>query len=229
MSHDTGMDSFSNDTQNYSSLYADTSEYTVDSIESLTRSWMNERNAPELLPYEKHLVDTLIEMVEDQANIVMDEMTSSLDNKFASMVYQTELERIRYLIKSYLRTRLFKIEKYTLELLRKSNITEIMSSQEIVYARRYQELIETHNHVSFLNHMPTTQHKQDEKTADLNMIVSANLEAPVFCKVLDDIGEVQWMVNDDSTETTELEKNGTYIIRYRAIEQFLKEGRVQLI
>ncbi|ORZ06044.1 carotenoid oxygenase [Absidia repens] len=38
----------------------------------------------------------------------MDEMTSSLENKFASMVYQTELERIRYLIKSYLRTRLFK-------------------------------------------------------------------------------------------------------------------------
>lgn len=29
---------------------------------------MNERNAPELLPYQKHLIDNLIEMIEDQAS-----------------------------------------------------------------------------------------------------------------------------------------------------------------
>ncbi|SAM07532.1 hypothetical protein [Absidia glauca] len=216
--------SYLTDTQP-SSLYANDSS-NEDSVVILTRLWMNERNAPELLPYQKQLIDNLIEMIEDQA--MMDEMTSNLESKFASMLYQTEMERIRYLIKSYLRTRLFKIEKYTLELLRKPDYAEIMSSQEIVYARRYQELIEVHNHESFLQQLPTTQHKQDEKAGDLDMVVSANLEAPVFCRVLDDIGEIQWAVND-SAETTVLEKDGTYIIRYRAIQEYLKEERIQLI
>lgn len=34
---------------------------------------------------------------------------------------------------------------------------------------RYQELIEVHNHESFLQQLPTTQHKQDEKAGDLDM------------------------------------------------------------
>ncbi|KAI8328015.1 hypothetical protein BC941DRAFT_445808 [Chlamydoabsidia padenii] len=211
-----------------SSLYTQLTGTDEDSIVILTRLWMNERNAPELLPYQKHLIDNLIEMIEAQANIVMEEMASNLESKFASMLYQTEMERIRYLIKSYLRTRLFKIEKYTLELLRKPDYADIMSEQEIEYARRYQKLIEVHNHESFLQQLPPTQHKQDEKTGELDMVVSANLEAPVFCRVLDDIGEIQWPVNN-TTETTALEKDGTYIIRYRAIQDYLKEERVQLI
>lgn len=36
------------------------------SIEQLTQVWMNERNAPELLFYERHLVEPLIEAVETQ-------------------------------------------------------------------------------------------------------------------------------------------------------------------
>ncbi|KAI8081464.1 uncharacterized protein BX664DRAFT_361624 [Halteromyces radiatus] len=216
------------DSTNDTSLYAHITDSNDDSVTILTRVWMNERNAPELLPYQKHLIDNLIDSLEEQSGLVTDEMASSIENKFMSMLYQTEMERIRYLVKSYLRTRLFKIEKYTLELLRNPDYTEIMSSQEIVYARRYQELVESHNHESFLHHLPVAQHKQDEKTAELDMVVSANLEAPVFCKVLDDIGEIHWNVND-STETTELEKGGTYIIRYQAIQQYLKEDRVQLI
>ncbi|ORX46805.1 GINS complex, Sld5 component [Hesseltinella vesiculosa] len=199
-----------------------------DNVLELTKVWMNERNAPELLPYRKQLVDFLIERIEDQAGLVMDHMSSNLENKFISMLFQTEMERIRYLIKSYLRTRLHKIEKYTLELLRRPDYQELMSAQEIAYARRYQELLETYNHDSFLHHLPPTQHKQDEMHGDLNMVVTANLEAPVFCRVLDDVGVHQWMVND-TEESTEMDKGGTYIIRYRAIKELLQEGRVQLI
>lgn len=34
---------------------------------------------------------------------------------------------------------------------------------------RYQELLESHNHDSFLHLMPAGQHKQDEKVADYDM------------------------------------------------------------
>ncbi|KAI9304684.1 hypothetical protein BJ944DRAFT_266449 [Cunninghamella echinulata] len=199
-----------------------------DPVETLTRAWMNERNAPELLPYMKNIIDALIEQIEEQTAFVMDEMSSSIENKFISMLYQTEVERVRYLIKSYLRTRLFKIEKYTLELLRKPDMDSLMSPQEIVYARRYQELVEVHNHESFLSHLPVAQHRQDETVGDLKMVVSANLEAPVFCQVLENIGEINWEINN-RMETTELEKGEIYIIRYRAIKTYLEQGRIRLI
>lgn len=35
-------------------------------IPQLTQMWMNERNSPELLPYERALVEPLIEAIEDQ-------------------------------------------------------------------------------------------------------------------------------------------------------------------
>lgn len=34
-----------------------------------------------------------------------------VDDKFAGMIYQTEIERIKFLLKSYLRVRLSKVRK----------------------------------------------------------------------------------------------------------------------
>lgn len=38
----------------------------------------------------------------------MESMESQTENKFESMLYQTEIERVKYLLKSYLRCRLWK-------------------------------------------------------------------------------------------------------------------------
>lgn len=38
----------------------------------------------------------------------MEAMESQTENKFESMLYQTEIERVKYLLKSYLRCRLWK-------------------------------------------------------------------------------------------------------------------------
>ncbi|KAG1062486.1 hypothetical protein G6F42_027410 [Rhizopus arrhizus] len=77
-------------------------------IDSLTKIWMDERNAPEILPYEHSLVEPLILAIEAQAENIMESMESQTENKFESMLYQTEIERVKYLLKSYLRCRLWK-------------------------------------------------------------------------------------------------------------------------
>ncbi|KAL9553868.1 hypothetical protein MBANPS3_003074 [Mucor bainieri] len=148
-------------------------------IDSLTKIWMDERNAPEILQYEHSLVEPLILAIEAQ------------------------------------------IEKYTLYLLRQPDLKELLSSQEIVYARRYQELIESHNHDSFLHQLPRSQHKQDEISVDMNMVVEPNLDAPVFCRVLSDIGHVE--INNDSVL---FEPNDIYILRYSDVRDYLKEKKV---
>lgn len=64
------------------------------------------------------------------------ELNSDSDSRFIHMLLQTEIERIKYLLKSYLRTRLFKIEKFSLYLLRQENVGDILSANELEYARR---------------------------------------------------------------------------------------------
>ncbi|KAI8390965.1 uncharacterized protein BYT42DRAFT_542599 [Radiomyces spectabilis] len=190
----------------------------------ITQAWIDERNAPELLPYKRHIVETLIELLEQQTEMVMEDMSSTVENKFISMVYQTEIERIKYLVKSYLRTRLHKIEKFTLQLLRTSGYDLIMSPQEIIYARRYQELLEAHNHESFLHLLPRSQHRQDESHGGLNMVTTADMEAPVFCRVMENVGQVSL-----GGESQLLEKGEIYIVRYSDIKHLVQDGRLQLI
>ncbi|KAI7892872.1 uncharacterized protein EV154DRAFT_503244 [Mucor mucedo] len=196
----------------------------AESIPQLMLVWMNERNAPELLPYERTLVEPLIDAIEKQAEYIMDKV----DDKLMIMIFQTEIERIKYLIKSYLRTRLFKMEKYSLYILRRPDLQELLSSQEIIYVRRYQELIESHNHNSFLHQIPLSQHRQDEKSGDMNMVVEPNFEAAVFCKALITVGEID-LVRRTMIHTVLFEKDDIIFVRYRDIRQLLLEKKVRLI
>ncbi|KAI7904921.1 uncharacterized protein BX663DRAFT_501044 [Cokeromyces recurvatus] len=193
-------------------------------IAEMTQVWIDERNAPEILPYEHSLVEPLIEAIESQTEKIIEDMENNTTNSFESMVYQTEVERIKYLLKSYLRVRLFKIEKLTLYILRQPNLREILSPQEIDYARRYQELVESHNHKTFLHQLPRSQHKQDEVFVDMSMVVEPNLNAPVFCQILDNIGHVE--IDGDNVL---FELRDIYILRYNDIRSYLREKKVKLI
>ncbi|KAI9253825.1 hypothetical protein BDA99DRAFT_562785 [Phascolomyces articulosus] len=196
-----------------------------DTIKQLTNAWMNERNSPELLTYKGYLVNELVEALDFQANRILETPMTTHQDKLNSMLYQNEIERIKFIIKSYLRTRLHKIEKCTLDLLRNSDIEELMSDKELAYAKKYQQLVEQHNHDSFLHTLPQKQHKQDERSGDLNMVVTSNLEAPVFIKVLDYSGNVQ-LANDDMVL---FEKDDIFILRYADIRSLLLSGHVRLL
>jgi GINS complex subunit 4 len=42
----------------------------------------------------------------------MEDMETNVENKFESMIYQTEIERVKFVLKSYLRVRLFKVRGF---------------------------------------------------------------------------------------------------------------------
>lgn len=110
-------------------------------------------------------------------------------------------------------------------ILRQPNLKELLSSQEIEYARRYEDLIQAHNHDSFLYLLPRSQHKQDEISVDMNMVVQPNLDAAVFCRVLSTIGHID-ITPEDSVF---FETGDTYICRYSDVREHLKEKKVKLI
>ncbi|KAI9033586.1 hypothetical protein CLU79DRAFT_841507 [Phycomyces nitens] len=201
-----------------------TEHYDDDQVNALTHAWINERNSPELLKYKRRLVESLLDKLREKIDS-LDSTTVDAKNMFISVVYETEVERIRYLIKSYLRVRLFKIEKFALHLLRLPDYEDIMSPQEIIYARSYQELMDGSNHEAFVRMLPPSQHKQDEISGEFSMIVTPNMEAPVFCRFLKDGQRVVLSM----TEMVEYEKGDIVLLRYRSIKELLEEGTVELI
>lgn len=84
-------------------------------VQELTQTWINERTSPALLPCKQDLLDRIMLRVSEQIEFIEVnslEMNPNSDIKFQLLIVETELERIKYLIRSYLRIRLLKVDKY---------------------------------------------------------------------------------------------------------------------
>ena len=60
-------------------------------------------------------------------------MVTDADDRFFFNVHKMELERVKFMLKSYLRTRLFKIERYLLYIVEKDQAS-LLSESEMQYA-----------------------------------------------------------------------------------------------
>ena len=98
-------------------------------LQALTRAWVNERTAPELLPYPADLVDRTMERVARQVRCTslaevrrlvlivilkieaIETMNATADPSanFRLVIVQTELERFKFLVRSLLRARMAKV------------------------------------------------------------------------------------------------------------------------
>ncbi|KAJ1876574.1 GINS complex subunit, partial [Kickxella alabastrina] len=104
------------DTQQLSDNQAQEDEEDSDSIEEqededdlsiLMRSWINERSSPELLEYEGSALENLMELVDFQMQKIQTQQVPFIGN-----ILKMDVDRIKYLVRSYLRTRLGKIEDH---------------------------------------------------------------------------------------------------------------------
>lgn len=83
-------------------------ECNIQVLESLKNAWLNERHAPELLPHQTDMLDMMLGQI-----VHMDENIRLLPkNDFRQIAHKMELERVKYIINSYLRCRLEKIERF---------------------------------------------------------------------------------------------------------------------
>ncbi|EFA79483.1 GINS complex subunit 4 [Heterostelium album PN500] len=79
----------------------------VNKLQKLKQSWINEKSTPDILPYRRELVSDIMEEIQTKEELC----TSDIKNpamQFTANIYEMEIERLKYLIKSYLRTRLQK-------------------------------------------------------------------------------------------------------------------------
>lgn len=90
----------------------DPDDSTSDDIARLHAALQSERACPELLPFQKELVEELSELLTNQQSIVDDVKHNNPgvnESLFSASLYQMEIERVRYALSAYLRTRLHKV------------------------------------------------------------------------------------------------------------------------
>lgn len=190
-------------------------------FEILELAWLNERSAPELLPHQSEILDLMLGQISH-----MEANMSQLDrNDFRSIAHRMELERIRYIVASYLRNRLAKIEMYGESILgedaTRNEDSKYLSESETVFAQAYVENMNSHfNHI-LLRHIPESFHDDPKKR-----MVKPNLMSTVFVRVNSASASV--VINEEDEEL-EMRAGSQHVVPYKLISDLLRKNKLQLL
>lgn len=179
----------------------------------------------------------------------IEDMTGAIEPKtnFTLVVLQTELERFKFVIRSFLRARISKvgvqagiprssahidgmqIDKYPLhyrQLL--TSDPALLSPLEQQYLTSHQALLSSHYHSSFLSSFPSNLQKLDDTTGGVSMVDRPDEDAAVFARVLRDAGYVA-IYGQTETGDVELKRGDIWVLRWSAIKAALLRGDVELL
>ena len=156
-------------------------------------------------------------------------MTGDMDPKtnFALIVIQTELERYKFIVRSYLRARIAKIDRHTLHYLSTPELRARLSPTELAYATRHQALLHNHYLSSFLSSFPPSLQNLNDTAGNISMIDAPDLDTAVFIRLLRDT-EVEGRGTDVDGRMNG--KNGDVIIlRWSDAKPLIESGRAELV
>mmetsp|Transcript_18504 Transcript_18504/g.30165 ORF Transcript_18504/g.30165 Transcript_18504/m.30165 type:complete len:224 (-) Transcript_18504:1318-1989(-) len=195
-------------------------------VKLLTQALINEKGAPDILQYEKGVVDSIKAKMDEQQEMI-DELREHSGKVFQITMYQMELDRIKYIVAEYLRTRLLKIQKFTLYILADAEVQGRLSAAELGFAKKFVDLEASHFANSALQRLPSAF----RDIAEEEMITKPDMDKFVFCRVERELGEVEAYDAEHEllNRTVELNKGEVYAMRYRHISSFIPEGDISLI
>lgn len=195
----------------------------------LMRHWQDERHAPDILPFQGEVVERALQLLGEQGELVLRLQTrddTSEEEHFKMMLVQTEMERVKFVVRSYLRTRLYKIEKYAPYLLSTPEIQPRLSAMELAHAAKYGDLIAAQFHSAVLVNLPESMRGlTDDAPYMPSIITPPDKSVGVFAHTR---ASCQGMRLPDGT-LENWNKGGFKLIQYRSIEGALRSGDVELV
>ncbi|KAF9650995.1 GINS complex, Sld5 component [Thelephora ganbajun] len=196
-------------------------------LQRLIRHWMNERHAPDILPIQAELLAGILDHIHKQSstvNLLRTDPEASGDEHFRIMLAQTEIERVKFVVRSYVRTRLSKIEDYARWILSDSSLHGRLSETELKHAQSYADLLTTHFEESVLKALPGNQRSLDDKVIP-PMVTPPDITKPVFVLARRDCPPVYL---PDGTKM-EMKKGQISLTQYRVIDSLLFQDHVELV
>ncbi|CAG9575823.1 unnamed protein product [Danaus chrysippus] len=203
-------------------------EITAETVlKTLQIAWQNERLAPEILPHRNDMVECMLGQIQHMERNINKLPKTDL----RASIHQMELNRIKYIICNYLKTRLDKIEKYCISIVndekqRIESGSNYLTVSEFRYAQEYLLNMENHLKSTVLNHVPGNM-----QSFEMNkMAIYPNLQSHIFLKANDTInGIILEDLLGDHDEEIDLEEGSQHILQYKPVAELVKNGKVQLV
>lgn len=148
---------------------------------------------------------------------------------FRLILIQTELERVKFLVRAYLRARMAKIDKHPLYLINNPSALSHLSDPEKAYLRSHLALLNNHYLSSFLRNFPAQLRRLDDAAGGVSMVEEPDLDSAVFCRVVRELEEGEELVVKGTDARVELMKGDVVVVRYRAVRKWVLGGEVELI
>ncbi|KAL8481330.1 hypothetical protein ACS0TY_027735 [Phlomoides rotata] len=221
MDSDAGLGSTADD---YESLLSTTD------AELWKSAWRNEKAAPEILKYDVDLIQRSrqqIQLMEEMA----DEFNKNGVDPLTVSLYQMDLDRTMFLMRSYLRTRLQKIEKYVFHIQKTAEQWNRLSRQEQKFAKRYATDLEHHLDQSVLSKLPDQYRshlRQSAASEEDDMVPEPKLDTYVICKSKKYLGSFQ-LDDGEEEEVINIEADDLYALPYKSIKPLVESGQIDLV
>mmetsp|Transcript_31489 Transcript_31489/g.43711 ORF Transcript_31489/g.43711 Transcript_31489/m.43711 type:complete len:231 (+) Transcript_31489:214-906(+) len=203
----------------------------------LRKALSNEKFSPEILQFQQTLFEGLSYSVQEE-----EKRLSSLqprpESTLVDSLHWNSLNRAKYLMRAYIRIRLWKIEEHVLFILIPDNgLFTRLSEHEQDYATRYTGLVDEHMSSAALGRLPArfrslVQQMEPEEDPEqeegalptFDMIPTPDTDTFVFCRPLEDIGNYE--VDGESFELTSMK---IYMMRYVSIQRLVENGQMELL
>ena len=200
--------------------------------ETLKRAWNDEKNAPILLKFKSdevaHFQDLLasrereIEALENCAN-----ESGDGNEMLLSAIGREELNRAKYVLRSYLRTRIKKIQQFPVHVLQRER--EAVSGKELAFTEELVKAYEVHAQ-SVLANFPLKEYQSafmefgEEEVGEESMVSHPNeANKMVFIRMLEDVGEYV-VGTDEGDKYTDLKKGKILFCKFKQFKGLLESS-----
>ncbi|GCB62399.1 DNA replication complex GINS protein SLD5 isoform X1 [Scyliorhinus torazame] len=197
-------------------------------IAKLEEAWLNEKYSPDLLENKSEIVECVMEQLDHMEQ----NLQRARKGDLKVTIHRMEMERIRYVLSSYLRSRLQKIERFFPHILEKEKslleaAPSCLSPQEFTFAKEYSANCEAFLRGLALRHMPPNLQPLDL----LKSVPKPNLDSFVFLTVKERQENilVEPETEDQREYTVDLEEGSQHLMKYKTIAPLVASGAVQLI
>ncbi|XP_030848495.1 DNA replication complex GINS protein SLD5-like [Strongylocentrotus purpuratus] len=201
----------------------------ADVLLKLEEAWLNEKFAPDLLESKVEIVECMLEQLQQMEENVK----KCKKGDFRIIVHKMEIDRIRYVLSSYLRIRLRKIEKFVHHTLHKESTRgpdepNMLSPEEFTFAKEFAESLESNSNTVVLRHMPPNLQSLDKQ----KLVPKPNLDSYVFLRANERQEQIliePELEDEQNAEVVDIDAGSQYIMRYRPMGSLVASGAVSLI
>ncbi|KAG4400198.1 hypothetical protein GLYMA_07G011200v4 [Glycine max] len=184
--------------------------------ELLKRAWRNEKAAPEILRYESDLVSRV------KKEETVEEKSSGGTNPLSVSLYQMDLDRTLFLLRSYLRIRIQKIEKFVFHIQKTEELWNRLSKDEKDFAKACENDLKQHLDESVLLKLPKDYKsvlRQSSMSEEDDMVPEPQLDTFVLCRSKEYLTGIQLEDGpvDDRSKLFEMEPGVLHFICYKSI------------